>query len=103
MGFRIHVEGLDATFEAADGEPILDAGRRAGLELPYDCQCGACSTCRVYLVEGEVSYFLPPTALAPEEEDAGYALACQAVAESGGDDTARLGGSPATPELRASP
>jgi len=40
MTFRIQIEGLDKSFDTEEGEPVLDTGLRAGLDLPYDCQCG---------------------------------------------------------------
>ena len=82
MPFKIDVDGTNVSFEANEGESVLEAALRAGFELPYDCQCGSCSTCRVYIANGTVRYDFPPVALAPEEEDAGYALACQAIPES---------------------
>ena len=33
-------------------ENLLDAGLAAGIELPYSCKGGVCSTCRCKLVEG---------------------------------------------------
>ena len=35
-------------------QSILEAGLAAGLELPYSCKGGVCSTCRAKLVSGEV-------------------------------------------------
>ncbi|MET0346853.1 MAG: 1,2-phenylacetyl-CoA epoxidase subunit PaaE, partial [Casimicrobiaceae bacterium] len=35
-------------------ESILEAGLRNGVELPYSCKGGVCSTCRCRLLEGEV-------------------------------------------------
>ena len=35
-------------------ESLLDAGLRAGVELPYACKGGVCGTCRAMLVAGEV-------------------------------------------------
>ena len=35
-------------------ENIIDAGLKSGIELPYSCKGGVCSTCRAKLVAGEV-------------------------------------------------
>ena len=40
-------------FEVLEGESILYAGIRQGLELPYGCATGTCGTCRVRRVSGE--------------------------------------------------
>jgi ring-1,2-phenylacetyl-CoA epoxidase subunit PaaE len=55
---------------------ILDAGRAAGLDLPYSCKGGMCSTCRGKLVEGQVR-MAKNYALEPHEVAAGFVLTCQ--------------------------
>jgi ring-1,2-phenylacetyl-CoA epoxidase subunit PaaE len=55
---------------------ILEAGRAAGLDLPYSCKGGMCSTCRAKLLEGEVK-MARNFALEPHEVAAGYVLTCQ--------------------------
>ena len=61
----------------ADGEAILDAALRAGVDLPYACKGGMCATCRAKVVSGaatmEVNYSLEPWEL-----EAGFVLTCQA-------------------------
>lgn len=46
-------------FEAAPGEPILYAGLRNGVPLPYECATGTCGTCKARRVSGEVTTSWP--------------------------------------------
>jgi NAD(P)H-flavin reductase/ferredoxin len=41
-------------FMAPDGQLLLDAALKSGIDLPYDCRAGHCGTCCVRLVSGEV-------------------------------------------------
>ncbi len=61
----------------ADDESVLAAAERAGLDLPYSCRAGVCSTCRVKLIKGKVT-LQHNVALEDWELAAGYILACQA-------------------------
>jgi len=62
---------------ARDGEVILDAAGRAGLDLPFSCRAGVCSTCRARLVSGSAE-MEHNVALEDWEVEAGYILCCQA-------------------------
>ncbi|HEX5462068.1 MAG TPA: 2Fe-2S iron-sulfur cluster-binding protein [Steroidobacteraceae bacterium] len=59
-----------------DGESVLDGAARAGLELPFSCRAGVCSTCRTKVVRGEVA-MEQNYALEDWELEQGYVLACQ--------------------------
>ncbi len=62
---------------AAAGENLLDAGLNLGLDLPYACKGGVCSTCKALLVEGEVEMDIQ-RGLTGDEVSNGMILTCQA-------------------------
>ncbi|HUL19048.1 MAG TPA: 2Fe-2S iron-sulfur cluster-binding protein [Steroidobacteraceae bacterium] len=59
-----------------EGETVLDGAARAGIELPFSCRAGVCSTCRTKVVRGEVA-MAQNYALEDWEVEQGYVLACQ--------------------------
>ncbi len=62
-------------------EVVLDAAMRAGLELPFSCRAGVCSTCRTKVVRGEVE-MAQNYALEDWEVQQGYILACQSCVKT---------------------
>ena len=71
------IDGKRREVPVAEGEAILDAALRAGLDLPFACKGGRCSTCRARLVEGSAEMELNYS-LEPWELKAGFVLTCQA-------------------------
>ena len=51
----ITVRGSVRVVSAEDDETILEAGLRAGIDLPWACGVGVCGTCSARLIEGSVS------------------------------------------------
>jgi ring-1,2-phenylacetyl-CoA epoxidase subunit PaaE len=64
-----------------DEETVLDAAERAGVELPFSCRAGVCSTCRTKVIRGEVE-MAQNYALEDWELEQGYVLACQSRVRS---------------------
>lgn len=71
------LDGLRTEFDMDRGSNVLDAGRDAGLDLPFACKGGVCATCRCQVVEGEVEMAVN-YGLEPSEVAAGHVLSCQA-------------------------
>ena len=70
-------DGRSNNFDLASvGANILDAGMANGVELPYSCKAGVCSTCKAKLVKGQVDMDISH-GLEQHEIDAGYILTCQ--------------------------
>jgi ring-1,2-phenylacetyl-CoA epoxidase subunit PaaE len=71
------MDGRRRTFTMKrDDETVLDAAARAGVELPFSCRAGVCSTCRTKVIQGEVT-MAQNYALEDWELEQGYVLACQ--------------------------
>jgi ring-1,2-phenylacetyl-CoA epoxidase subunit PaaE len=72
----IVLNGVKTDVEMTGGQSVLEAGEAAGLELPFSCRAGVCSTCRAKVCDGAVEMDRN-YALEPWEVEAGYVLTCQ--------------------------
>ena len=78
----VRVDGRRRSFTMKmDDETVLDAAARAGVELPFSCRAGVCSTCRTKVIRGEVA-MAQNYALEDWELEQGYVLACQSRVRS---------------------
>ena len=68
--------GVKTEVDAHPDDTVLEAGEFAGLDLPYSCRGGVCSTCRAKVLEGAVEMDRN-YALEPWETEAGFVLTCQ--------------------------
>ena len=63
------------TFECNDDQYILEALEEAGLDHPSSCRAGACSSCAMKIIEGDVNQE-DQTFLDDNQLDEGYCLTC---------------------------
>ncbi len=73
------LDGKEHEVALSPDEHVLDAALNAGLDLPFSCKAGVCSTCRCKVTHGEVTMDKNFT-LEADEVAQGFALSCQARA-----------------------
>ena len=80
---RIRLAPSGTTFEAGEGEAVLNAALRQGISLRYGCRHGNCSSCKYLVSDGEVELgSASPYSLSEREREEGWALLCCARALS---------------------
>lgn len=78
---EVVLEGESHNLTLNEGETVLEASLRVGLDAPYSCMAGVCTTCQVTVQSGDLE-MENNDALSDEEVKAGNSLACQATAKS---------------------
>jgi ferredoxin len=74
-------DGQEITVPVAEDQYLLEAATGAGLDLPYMCLQGWCTTCAGKVLEGKVDQS-EARRVYPQDQAAGFVLLCSAYPRS---------------------
>jgi ferredoxin len=78
---EIQHQGTTKTLTVPENQTILEAAQASGLDLPYSCSAGVCTTCAAQVMEGTVDQS-DGMGISSEIREQGYALLCVAYPRS---------------------
>ncbi len=79
---KVMIDGEIATFDMqGQDKSILELSEKAGLDAPFSCRGGVCSSCRAKVLKGSATMRMNHSLTDSEIAD-GYILTCQAFATS---------------------
>jgi CDP-4-dehydro-6-deoxyglucose reductase len=80
--WRVELIPSGRMFEAEEGETLLEAALRSGINLTYNCANGTCGGCKIRIEQGDVESSFHDFALTEAEKIQRKVLVCRAHARS---------------------
>jgi 3-ketosteroid 9alpha-monooxygenase subunit B len=78
----IKLDGTETKIVVGEGETILAAARREGLEPPFACEEAYCGCCMAKVTSGEVEMRMNDGGIDQRQIDDGWVLTCQGLVKS---------------------
>lgn len=75
----VKLDGKETVIVMGEGETILAAARRVGLEPPFACEEAYCGCCMAKVVSGRVEMRMNDGGIDQRQIDEGYVLTCQGI------------------------
>jgi 3-ketosteroid 9alpha-monooxygenase subunit B len=75
----IKLDGKETVVEVGEGETVLVAARRVGLEPPFACEEAYCGCCMAKVVEGQVEMLHNDGGIDQRQVEDGWVLTCQGI------------------------
>lgn len=86
----VSLDGKETELTLGEGETILAAARRTGLEPPFACEEAYCGCCMAKVTEGELEMLMNDGGIDQRQIDEGWVLTCQAVPKDGATGKIRV-------------
>jgi len=82
--YEITLEPSGKTITVKEGQTILDAAIRNGIQVAYGCRHGSCSACKCQVLDGEYEIMdrVSEYSLMSFEREEGFTLMCSTLVES---------------------
>jgi len=79
---QVELDGKTVELEVGEGETLLEAARRAGLDAPFSCEDGYCGCCMAKVLEGRVEMRMNDGGVDDSMIAAGWILTCQGLVKT---------------------